>query len=155
MVIGTAAALAGLILLAPVAGSKKPVVRRRNPDTVHPPTGYTHLVEVSGGRTLYVAGQIALDRTGTLVGAGDFKAQARQVFENLKAVLAAGGAGFDDVVKITVFLTDISDLAAFREVRNAYFPKELPASTLVQVQRLARPELMLEVEAVAVVSAAP
>jgi reactive intermediate/imine deaminase len=127
-----------------------PMVRRLNPEGVHAPTGYTHLVEVTGGRTLYVSGQVALDKSGALVGAGDLRAQTKQVFENMKAVLAGAGAGLDDIVKITIFMTDLSDLPSFREVRNATFPKQLPASTLVQVQRLARPEFLLEVEAVAV-----
>lgn len=128
-----------------------PVVKHLNPPTLPKPTGYTHVVEVAGGRTLYVSGQIALDRDGAVVGKDDLKAQTRQVFENLKAALAAAGATLDHVVKITVFMTDVSDLQAFREVRNSYFTKDLPASSLVQVVRLVRPELLIEIEAVAVV----
>ena len=124
---------------------------RKNPASLSKPNGYTHVVETSGGRTVYVSGQIALDKTGTLVGAGDLKAQTRQVFENLKAALAAAGGTLDDVVKITIFMTDLSQIQEFREIRNSYFPREVPASTLVQVVRLARPELLIEIEAVAVV----
>lgn len=148
---------APMVLLAlSVAGGvaeagEKPVVKRMNPATLSKPSGYTHVVTVSGGRTVYVAGQVALDQAGNLVGQGDLKAQARQVFENLKAALASSDATFDDVVKITVFMTDVSDLQAFRETRNSYFTKEPPASTLVQVVRLARPEFLIEIEAVAVV----
>ena len=102
------------------------------------------------GRTAYIAGQIALDSAGHVVGAGDFRAQAEQVFGNLERALASIGAGFDDIVKITMFVTDMSQLAVLREVRGRYLdPDRPPASTLVQVARLARPELMLEVEAVA------
>jgi len=128
-----------------------PVVRHLNPPTLPKPTGYTHVVEVVGGRTLYVSGQIAVDRDGAVVGKGDLKAQTRQVFENLKLALAACGATLDHVVKITVFMTDVSELQAFRDVRNTYFTKDLPASSLVQVVRLVRPELLIEIEAVAVV----
>ena len=148
---------APMVLLAlSVAGGvaeagEKPVVKRTNPATLSKPSGYTHVVTVSGGRTVYVAGQVALDQAGNLVGQGDLKAQARQVFENLKTALASSEATFDDVVKITVFMTDVSDLQAFRETRNSYFTKEPPASTLVQVVRLARPEFLIEIEAVAVV----
>jgi reactive intermediate/imine deaminase len=138
--------------LATVASAEgRLVVKRTNPKTLSQPTGYTHVVEVTGGRTLYVSGQIALDTAGVVVGKGDLKAQTRQVFENLKAALAASGATLDNVVKITVFMTDATEIQTFREVRDGYFTKEFPASTLVQVVRLARPELLIEIEAVAVV----
>jgi reactive intermediate/imine deaminase len=140
-------ALVGATALA----AEKPTVKRTNPPTLSKPTGYTHVVEVTGGRTVYVAGQVALDPRGELVGKDDLKAQTRQVFENLKAALAAADASLDHVVKITVFMTDASDLQPFREVRNSYFAKDLPASTLVQVVRLARPEFLIEIEAVAAV----
>jgi reactive intermediate/imine deaminase len=128
-----------------------PVVTRKNPSSLSKPNGYTHVVEASGGRTLYVSGQVALNASGTLVGAGDLKAQTRQVFENLKAALADAGGTLDDVVKITIFMTDLSQIQEFREIRNGYFPQRVPASTLVQVVRLARPEFLIEIEAVAVV----
>jgi reactive intermediate/imine deaminase len=127
------------------------VVTRKNPASLSKPNGYTHVVETSGGRTVYVSGQVALDKTGALVGAGDLKAQTRQVFENLKAALADSGGTLNDVVKITIFMTDLSQIQDFREIRNGYFPRELPASTLVQVVRLARPDFLIEIEAVAVV----
>jgi len=126
-------------------------MRHINPPALSRPPGYSHVVEVGAGRTLYVAGQIALDREGNVVGEGDFAAQTSQVFENLQAALAAGGATFADVVKITVFVTDVSHLQTFREIRNRYITGDPPASTLVQVVRLARPELMIEIEAIAVV----
>jgi enamine deaminase RidA (YjgF/YER057c/UK114 family) len=116
------------------------------------PAGYSHVVEVRGGRTLYIAGQVALGADGKMVGVGDLRAQTKQVFENLKSRLAEGGATFKDVVKLNDYLTDGSDLPAVREIRNAYVNTEQPpASTLVVVKRLFREDCLIEVEAVAVV----
>jgi enamine deaminase RidA (YjgF/YER057c/UK114 family) len=116
------------------------------------PAGYSHVVEVKGGRTLYIAGQLALDKEGNLVGRGDFRTQVKQVFENLKARLEEGGATFKDVVKLNYYLTDASDLQALRDTRNSYINTENPpASTLVVVKQLVREEYLIEVEAVAVV----
>jgi reactive intermediate/imine deaminase len=149
------AAFLALPLVAELACAHgRPVVRHVNPTTLPKPAGYTHVVEVAGGRTLYISGQVAVDKAGAVVGKGDLKSQARQVFENLKSALAASGATLDHVVKITVFMTDVSEIQAFRDVRDSYFTKELPASSLVQVVRLARPEFMIEIEAVAVVGPA-
>jgi enamine deaminase RidA (YjgF/YER057c/UK114 family) len=117
------------------------------------PAGYSHVVEVKGGRTLYIAGQIAVDKNGNLVGRGDFRAQVKQVFENLKSRLEEGRASFKDVVKLNYYLTDASDLQALRDTRNSYINTENPpASTLVVVKQLVREEYLLEVEAVAVVA---
>jgi reactive intermediate/imine deaminase len=150
------ATLLPLILsLAAGAGcaKKDPVVRYLNPAALSAPNGYTHVVEVAGGKTLYLSGQIALNKDGALIGKGDLKAQTQQVFENLKSALAASGATLDHVVKITVFMTDVSGLQTFREVRDAYFTSRHPASSLVQVSSLVRPELLIEIEAVAVIEA--
>jgi len=103
------------------------------------------------GHTAYVAGGVAVDREGRLVGPGDFEAQAVQVFENLKAVLEAAGAGLEHVVKTTVFLTHFAHRDKFREVRARYFKEPFPASTLVFVESLAQPDWLIEVEAIAVV----
>jgi len=117
------------------------------------PAGYSHVVEVEGGRTLYIAGQVAVDKDGNLVGRGDFRAQVKQVFENLKARLEEGGATFKDVIKLSYYLTDASDVQALRDTRNSYINTENPpASTLVVVKQLVREEYLIEVEAVAVVS---
>ncbi len=127
-------------------------VRFLNPSTLPPPPGYTQVVAVSNARMVYVAGQVALDAAGALVGAGDFQSQARQVFENIQAALDAAGATFADVIKLTYFLTDMGDLPLLREVRDAYVNvQQPPASTAVQVVRLAREEFLLEVEAIAAV----
>jgi reactive intermediate/imine deaminase len=139
-------------MIAVNAASQETVlVRHINPPALSKPTGYSHVVEVRGGRTLYISGQIAVDKEGSLVGAGDVKAQAEQVFENLKAALAAGGATFNNVVKLTYFVTDASQVQVVRAVRDRYVGKEPPASSFVQVARLVRPELLIEVEAIAVV----
>ena len=142
--------LLGLPALA-FAQSGAPKITRTNPPTLSKPTGYTHVVEVSGGKTVYVSGQIALDKDGKVVGEGDMKAQAEQVFKNLQAALAAAGATFKDVVKMNTYTTDISQVQAVRDVRARYFGDVTPASTLVQVVHLARPEFMLEIEVIAVV----
>jgi 2-iminobutanoate/2-iminopropanoate deaminase len=104
------------------------------------------------GDTIYVSGQVALDGQGRIVGPGDVVAQTRQVLDNIQAVLAAGGATLVDVVKVTVFLANVDDRPRVNEVRMAYFGAHRPASTLVEVSRLALPGLLVEIEAVAVVS---
>ncbi len=142
-----------LLVMAPAlafAQAGAPKIKRSNPPTLSKPTGYTHIVEVTGGRTIYVSGQIALDKDGKLVGDGDMKAQAEQVFKNLQAALTAAGATFADVVKMNTYTTDMSQAPAIREVRARYFGDTVPASTLVQVVHLARPEFMLEIEVIAV-----
>jgi enamine deaminase RidA (YjgF/YER057c/UK114 family) len=124
-----------------------------NPETMHHPAGYTHVVEVTAGRPVYIAGQIALDPSGALVGPGDIAAQTRQVFDNLRAALQAVGAGFEQLVKLTYYLVDATQLPVVREVRDQYLnPQQPPASTAVEVRRLAREDLLIEVEAVAVVA---
>jgi enamine deaminase RidA (YjgF/YER057c/UK114 family) len=132
------AALLICFLTAVVAGAQgTPIVKHTNPQTLSKLSGYTHVVEVTGGRTLYVAGQVALNQAGAVVGSGDLKAQTQQVFENLTLALAGAGATLDNVVKITVFMTDASQIQTFRDVRDRYFTGPPPASTLVQVDRLA------------------
>lgn len=119
------------------------------PDGVAAGNGYTHVITGSG-RLVVVSGQVALDMHGNIVGAGDPAAQARQVFENLRSCLAAAGATFDDVVKLTYCMTDVGHLPAVRDARDEYVNVERPpASTAVQVAALFRPDLLLEVEALA------
>jgi enamine deaminase RidA (YjgF/YER057c/UK114 family) len=128
-------------------------VRIFNPPTMAKPNGYSHVAEVTAGRTVYIAGQIAIDPSGKLVGGpGDFRAQATQVFENLKAALASVGGSFANVVKLNGYLTDAkAQLPILREVRDGYINKDAPPpSTVVQVVALAREGLMIEVEVVAV-----
>jgi 2-iminobutanoate/2-iminopropanoate deaminase len=115
-----------------------------------PISHYTDAVRVEGP-LVFVSGVVPVDETGALVGGDDVVAQARQVFANMGAVLAAAGATFADVVKVTVFLTDVDDRPRINVVRQEAFGATLPASTLVEVTRLAVPGAKIEVEAVAVV----
>jgi reactive intermediate/imine deaminase len=129
---------------------------RSNPDTVAAPMGtYSQAVRVETGDAvwIHVSGQIAVDREGNLVGPGDVRAQTRQVFENLKAILEANGATFADAVKIGTYLTTLDDLAGMREVRSEYLTSEPPASTAVQVMALVVPDALIEIDLVAVVPA--
>ncbi|NGO11124.1 RidA family protein [Streptomyces sp. HC44] len=120
------------------------------PDGVAPASAYAHVV-MGTGRFVAVSGQVALDEDGKLVGENDPAAQARQVFENLRRCLAAAGAGFDDVVKLTFFVTDMAYMPAVRAARDEHIsPDRLPASTAVQVAALVRPELLMEIEAYAI-----
>lgn len=108
-------------------------------------------VRASGREWLFVSGQVALDTDGRVVGVGDMGAQARQALENLKAILAAGGATLSDVVKLTVYVTDMSQFSKVQEVRSEYWAGlSLPASTALEVKRLVREEFMVEIEAIAV-----
>ena len=122
-----------------------------NPQTVAPPRGYSHVVETTGpARTIYVAGQLGLDPSGKM--AEGFRAQAMQAFENVKAGLAAVGADWSHVVKITSYFVDMADLQTYFEVRNTFVNTSAPpASTAVQISRLARDGALFEVEAIAVV----
>jgi enamine deaminase RidA (YjgF/YER057c/UK114 family) len=121
-----------------------------NPPTMHQPTGYTHVVEVTEGRPIYIAGQVALDPTGALVGPGDIRAQTRQVFQNLQAALQAVGVGFEQVVKLNYYLVDARHLPVVREVRDEFLNTDQPpASTALEVRRLVRDDLLIEVDAVA------
>ena len=127
-----------------------------NPEAIAKPPGYTHVVEVTTpGRLVYVAGQLGMLQDGTYAGGdGDFAAQAAQAFENVKSALAAAGAGFEHVVKITNFLVDAKDLPAFRAARDRYVNTAAPpASTTIVISALARPGALFEVEAIAVLPA--
>lgn len=126
--------------------------QRINPPTVHAPVGrgYSHAVRV--GNTVYIAGQVALDAQGNLVGKGDIRAQTEQVFRNMQAVLAACGGTLQDLVKINVYLVRAEDIPAFREVRSQYLAQEPPASTLAVITQLASPDFLVEVEGIAVVA---
>ena len=127
--------------------------RFSNPKTMPAPRGYTQVVETTGpGRTVYLSGQLGMTTGGAFAGApGDFRAQATQCFENLKAGLASVGAGFEHVVKITNFFADMAHLPLFFEVRDRYVNTNAPpASTAIQVVRLAREGALFEIEAVAV-----
>ena len=121
-----------------------------NPPELSSPTGYSHVAEVRGGRLVYISGQIALDAQGKLVGKGDLEAQADQVFRNLGAALASVGCTARNVVKITVFMRDVKDLAAYRRARDRFVGEgPRPASTLVEISKLVSEDFLIEIEAVA------
>jgi 2-iminobutanoate/2-iminopropanoate deaminase len=111
---------------------------------------YSHVVVVEGKKTVFVSGQLARDGAGNVVGARDMRAQLRQVGENVKAALAAAGATLEDIVKTNTYVTDIDEFFKHVDIRMEYFAA-LPASTTVEVRRLAHPDLMVEVEVIAVV----
>ena len=122
-----------------------------SPDTLPAPAGYCHAVDVTGSRIVYVSGQVPLDRDGQLVGAGDFEAQTRQVFHNLGAALEAADVAWTDVVKLNYFVVDVGHMASVRAIRDEYVDTaNPPASTLVEVSRLFREDVLIEIDAVAV-----
>ena len=134
------------LLFAANAGAQN--IERINPEGMTQPTAYSHLVKYDN--LMFIAGQVAVDGDGNVVGVGDMAAQFRQVLENLKTVLASEGADFSNVVKINIFTTDVDRLRDSMAVRSEYFGDHAPASTLVQIDRLARPVFLLEIEAIAI-----
>jgi reactive intermediate/imine deaminase len=118
---------------------------------VHP-TGGTYSHVVRAGDTLYVSGQVAKDRDNNFVGVSDPEAQCRQAFANLAAVLEEAGSSLEHIVKLTIYLTDAAFIDTFRAVRNELLNRPMPASTLVIVSGLAAPELLVEIEAIAVLA---
>lgn len=122
------------------------------PETMPKSVGYSQVATVTGGTIIFIAGQVALDRSGNVVGRNDFGAQIQQVFENLKAAVETAGGDFSDVIKLNSYFLDLSHLRQFREVRDKYVNLENPpVSTAIQVPGLFRPEFLVEIEAVAVV----
>ena len=130
-----------------------PSIRRINPPELGTPPGYSQIVDVSAGRLVFIAGQTALDRDGNVVGNNDFASQAEQVFQNLGIALRASGCTAANLVKLTVFLTNMDNLGRYREARNRFFasvsPPAAPAVTLVEVSKLFGPDFLIEVEAIA------
>lgn len=146
-----------LIVFSLLALSAAAQTRFINPDSLSKPPGYTHVVVARPGTIVYLSGQVANDKTGKVV-SNDFRAQAEQVFANLKTALSAAGATFDDVVKLNYYVRDYSQdkRTAIREARDKYVNKEHPpASTLIGVAALASEDYLLEVEAVAVLPEKP
>ena len=122
------------------------------PEAMPKSVGYSQVAAVTGGKIVFIAGQVALDKSGNVVGKDDFRLQVQQVFENLKAAVEAAGGNFGDVIKLNSYFLDLSRLPEFREVRDKYINlKNPPASTAVQIPKLFRPEFLVEIEAVAVV----
>jgi enamine deaminase RidA (YjgF/YER057c/UK114 family) len=155
----------GLIMLATIilgatvmmpggASAQTPSVRYINPSTMAKPPGYTHVVEVNGpGRTIYIAGQLGYDGAGKQ--GADFREQATLVYENLKAAIESVGGKMENIVKLNAYLTDIrAQLPIYREVRDKFINVAAPpASTTLEISKLARDGALLEVEAVAILPA--
>jgi enamine deaminase RidA (YjgF/YER057c/UK114 family) len=129
-------------------------IRFLNPAELAPPPGYSNVAEVRRGRIAYIAGQVATDSQGNLVGGTDLRAQAEQAFRNLGVALAAIGCTARDLAKLTVFVRDMRHIAEYRAARDRFFattnPPARPAVTLVEVSRLFADEFLIEIEAVAV-----
>ena len=127
----------------------------KNPAGLSTPRGYTHIVSASGARTVYISGQVSLDSRGEVVGRGDFRAQTKQVLENVRLALAGAGATLRDVVKWNTYVVAFraeEHLSVLREERGAFLGELTPpASTLIGVQALADPAFLIEIEAIAVV----
>lgn len=122
--------------------------------TLSKPRGvFCHGVKARSGQLVFVSGQVAYNSQGEIVGKGDIKVQTRQVLENIKAVLQTAGASMQDITKVTVFVTNMAHLAQIHEVRAEYWPdpQQYPASTLVEVKSLVHPDLLIEIEAFAVI----
>lgn len=125
------------------------------PQIIHPRgvhsslgVGYSHVARA--GNTLYIAGQIALDQSGQLVGKGDIEIQTRQVYANLQAILEEFGGSLRHIVKLTTYLTDRAHLTGFRVVRNQMMSEPFPPNTLLFINGLAHPDYLIEIEAIAV-----
>ncbi|MGY3234679.1 enamine deaminase RidA (YjgF/YER057c/UK114 family) [Bradyrhizobium sp. USDA 4472] len=129
------------------------VVRYLNPPALERPPGYSHVVDVRGGRLIFIAGQAGVDATGAIVGGDDIEAQAEQAFRNLSAALESAGCAASNLVKLTVFVRDMDRLADYRRARDRFFnsvtPAVAPAVTLVEVSHLYLESLLIEIEAVA------
>jgi 2-iminobutanoate/2-iminopropanoate deaminase len=118
---------------------------------VKPVANYKIATRYEGGQLLYISGQVARDTDGNVVGKGDMRTQARQVFQNLRQVLQAAGGDLKDLMKITTYITNIENFPAVAEVRSEVFQGELPASTLIVVKSLFNPDFLIEVEGVAAI----
>ena len=118
------------------------------PKELHRPPSYSQVIKVD--KTIYIAGQTATDSQGNIVGKGNIEAQTVQVCENLKAALAAAGAGFENVVKVTLYITKLENMIKMAEVRRRYFKEPYPVSTLLVISSLAHPDYLLEIDAIAV-----
>ncbi len=114
---------------------------------------YSQAWTVTGAKLIFLAGQVSVDISGNPVGSGDIALQTRTVIENLKKVLEGAGASLRDVIKLNTYVTNMAEYRErTRDIRREYFPQDFPASTLVEVKSLARPEFMVEIEAIAAVS---
>ncbi|HKH31613.1 MAG TPA: RidA family protein [Gaiellaceae bacterium] len=121
-----------------------------SPDDLAPPAGYSHVVAIPPGRLVWTSGQVPMDAERNVVAPGDWEGQTRAVFENVERALRAGGAGWNDVVKLTLYVVDVSSLDTIRAVRDEFVDTASPpTSSLVRVAGLVHPDVLIEVEAVA------
>jgi 2-iminobutanoate/2-iminopropanoate deaminase len=130
------------------------IIKFINPSTVAAPKGYSHSVQVDLGncKMLLTSGQVALDKQGNLVGKGDLSKQTEQVFTNIKNIVEEAGGNMDDLVKISFYIIDVGQIQIIRNVRDKFINvKKPPASTLVQVSKLFRDDLLIEIEATAII----
>jgi enamine deaminase RidA (YjgF/YER057c/UK114 family) len=138
-----------------MADTPAPQIKRINPAELGTPPGYSQIVDVNARRLVFIAGQTATDRDGNVIGKDDFSAQAEQVFRNLSTALAAAGCTAASLIKLTVFLRDMDNLAAYRKARDRFFatvtPPAAPAVTLVEVSRLYGADFLIEIEAIAAI----
>jgi enamine deaminase RidA (YjgF/YER057c/UK114 family) len=138
-----------------VYAQKKPqLVYFDNPEFLSAPKGYSHIAKIDMGNAwmLIISGQVSLDKAGNLVGKGDFARQTEQVYENIMQIIKIAGGNKDHLVKTGIFILDNANMPILREVRNKYINiKNPPASTLVQVAKLYRDDLLIEIEATAVI----
>jgi enamine deaminase RidA (YjgF/YER057c/UK114 family) len=136
-----------------MADENKADVRYVNRPSLEPPPGYPHVVEVRGGRMIFIAGQAATNAEDVVIGGNDIEAQADQAFRNLLAALQSIGCGPQHLIKLTVFIRDMTKLADYRRARDRFFktvnPPAAPAITLVKVSRLFSSELLIEIEGIA------
>lgn len=136
-----------------MANDPAPQIKRINPPELGTPPGYSKIVDVSASHLVFIAGQTATDRDGNVVGKNDFPLQAEQVFRNLATALTAAGCTAANLIKLTVLLRDMDNLAAYRQARDRFFatvtPPAAPAVTLVEVSRLYGPDFLIEIEAIA------
>ncbi|MCL4329077.1 MAG: RidA family protein [Candidatus Thermoplasmatota archaeon] len=126
------------------------MAKLHNPATMHRPSGYSHVAEVTGKRIVFIAGQVAINSDGNLVGRDDYASQTRQVFENLKAAVTAAGGNMKNLIKLNYYFLDVTHLPEIRSVRDEYIDMDAPpVSTAIEVRRLFRPDILIEIDAVA------
>ena len=121
------------------------------PENAKPVASYKMVTRYESGRLVYLSAQAAYDADGNIVGKGDIRAQTRQIYRNLRRILQEAGGGLQDLIKITTWITQMEDFPASKEVRDEFLPGEAPAATLLEVPRLFHPDLLIQVEGVAVV----
>lgn len=142
------------LTLAAFAQTQPATVRLINPSSVAAPKGYSHaaVIDLGNCKMIILSGQVPLDRQGNLVGKGDLAQQTEQVFRNIKSIVEELGGSMDNIVKLGYFITDVTQIQAVRAVRDTFInTKNPPASTLVQVSKLFRDDVSIEVEATAII----